>query len=131
MSETTLFYGIIEIGVIVGTTFQTPFEVLSTALNPTALVPTNGSFSPDLITWIVTFQKDASQKGFGPLVADGRIDPGKAAWGLKTARSTGRKTIMALNQVLVNGFSDIFERLTDPQMPGELRGLLRVATSIG
>lgn len=117
--------------IYVGTTFPTPFEILSTALKPAALVPTNGSFSPDLITWIVTFQKDANEKGFGPLVADGRVDPGKAAWGLKTARSTGRKTIMALNQVLVNGNRDVFERLTDPQMPGELRNLLLVATSIG
>jgi hypothetical protein len=117
--------------IYIGTTFRTPFEILSSALKPAALFPISGKFTPDMTTWIVTFQQDANQKGLGPLVADGRIDPGKAGWGLRTGRSTGRKTIMALNQVLVNANRDIFEKLTDPNMPGALRAKLSVATSIG
>ena len=117
--------------IYIGTTFNTRFEILSPALNPAVLFPFNGTPTPDLTTWIVTFQQDANQKGLGPLVADGRIDPGKAAWGLRTGRSAGHKTIMALNQVLVNANRDIFERLTDPNMPVALRSLLSVATAIG
>jgi hypothetical protein len=117
--------------IYIGTKFKTSFEIQSTALNPAALFPTNGIFTPDLVAWIVTFQQDANQKGFGPLVADGRIDPGKAAWGIRQGRSTSHKTIMALNQVLVNADGDTFERLTDPNMSTELRSLLSVANSRG
>lgn len=117
--------------IYLGTRFITPFELLDATLNLGALVPTNGTFTDDLVRWIVTFQQDANQKGFGPIVADGRIDPGKAAWGIRQGRSTNHRTIMALNQVLVNADRDAFERLTDPQMPAELRSLLSVANSRG
>ncbi|MEO7360166.1 MAG: hypothetical protein ABI120_07545 [Gemmatimonadaceae bacterium] len=117
--------------IYIGTVFSTPFEIESTALKPAALVPMTGRFTPDIIPWIETFQQDANRKGLGPVVADGRVDACKAGWGIKTGRTAGYKTIMALNQVLVNANRDIFERLTDPNLPVALRTVLSVATSIG
>jgi len=65
--------------IYIGTVFSTPFEIVSTALKPAALVPMTGRFTPDIIPWIETFQQDANRKGLGPVVADGRVDAGKPA----------------------------------------------------
>jgi hypothetical protein len=111
--------------------FQTPFQIDDAGVKPSALQPINGVFTPDLISWIRMFQRQVNQRGAGPVVVDGRIDPGGAAWGLRKGRSPAFKTIMALNQALVNSNRDVFERLTDPNMPGALRSVLQTATSIG
>lgn len=111
--------------------FQTPFQIDDGGAKASALQPINGVFTPDLIPWIRMFQRQANQRGAGPLIVDGRIDPGGAAWGLRKGRSTAFRTIMALNQALVNSNRDVFERLTDPNMPGALRSVLQTGSSLG
>jgi hypothetical protein len=91
-----------------------------------------GSFRPELVTWIKMFQRQANSQGMGPLATDGRVDPAVVGWGLRSGRTPGRRTIMALNQVLLNSDRNRFERLpTDRLMPGALGRSLATGSSIG
>lgn len=65
------------------------------------LFPFTGEYSTDLDEWIAAFQQAANQRGFGPLVVDGKINRAPIGWG-KSSRGTGGQwyTIQAMNLIL-------------------------------
>jgi hypothetical protein len=105
---------------------------LDTAVDTEAVAPRDGVFKPGLVDWILMFQRIANKTRVGPIVVDGRVDPSNVGWGLKGNRTQGRRTIMALDQVLLNGDRNRFERLFEERnMPAQLQRTVRFATSIG
>jgi len=90
-----------------------------------ALFPIRGIYQPALDDWIRAFQASCNRLSLGPLVTDGRVDPGPVGWGPR-ARGQRWKTIHALNTAMENRCAVPYAQLPDlPDVPADLRDTLR------
>ncbi len=101
--------------------------VLSGPNGGRALFPYTGVYSPDLDQWIMAFQKAANERGYGPLVADGKINRAPVGWGKRGSGSGGRwYTIQAMNLIMYRTAVQPYSSLPDlSDVPGALADELR------
>ncbi len=95
-----------------------------------ALFPFDGIFRAGLTEWIGTFQENANEIGWGPIVVDGVVVHGGVGWGQNDTDARKWTTIRAFNHSFFLRDKDRFLALsTDIALPPSVKKDLQLVTS--